>query len=53
MSFKLPAFFDTRVKKPESKNPNGRTRSKEHTPGNWPTIIFIPSKQSEKKAFEF
>ena len=45
MSFKLPAFFDSKVKKPEPTSKEGRIRSKEHVHGNWPTIIFIPSKR--------
>lgn len=44
-TLKLPAFFETKVKKPEKEN--SRIRSKEHVHGNWPTIIFIPSTETE------
>ena len=52
--FKLPAFFDSKVKKTEMKEEEKtrqRIRVKEHVHGNWPTLIFIPSNTSEKRNF--
>lgn len=40
---KLSSFFESKVKKVVESD-TSRTRNKVHVHGNWPTLIFIPSK---------
>lgn len=40
---KLSSFFD---KKPAQRDERGRVRNKEHVPGNWATLIYIPGKRA-------